>query len=495
MKNRHLIIIGGGVAGLAAGCYARASGFHTTVLEHNLALGGVCTAWPRGPYLIDGCIQWLTGGPFAPLYDELGISSRVSLRPIQEWVTYRDVASGLELPITSDLDTLERALFALGPDDGFEIHRLIEGARRFGTLHPPSAPPELATTGERLRDLWAMRGAIGPMMHFHQPIEVWANEHLHSKALRRMLTRLVPPGSSTLVLLMSLGYLEQGYLSRPVGGTRAFRDALIQTYEWLGGEVQLNATVDEVLIKHERAVGVRLADGTILEADAVVSTASLPETALRLLGGRHVDHDTRARLANWKMFDPIVLLTLGVDTALSTVPSHMLVDGLEPFEVGGRSTECFSLRVFHDEPGFAPAGHTVVQAMVPTNYAWWATRGTGYQQEKETVRDLLCAQVEQVLPDLGLHIHMSDVATPLSYWMMARSWRGAFEGWVPTPEALGSHLPKVLPGLHGFYMAGQWVEPGGGVPVALQSGRQAVEILCADWRVPFMRSPALPVRV
>ena len=61
---RHLLIVGGGVAGLSAGCYAQRSGFRTTIVEHNLALGGVCTAWHRGPYTIDGCIHWLTGGPF-----------------------------------------------------------------------------------------------------------------------------------------------------------------------------------------------------------------------------------------------------------------------------------------------------------------------------------------------------------------------------------------------------------------------------------------------
>ncbi len=49
MSGPHVLIIGGGLAGLATGCYARASGFRTTLLEHNLALGGVCTAWPRGP--------------------------------------------------------------------------------------------------------------------------------------------------------------------------------------------------------------------------------------------------------------------------------------------------------------------------------------------------------------------------------------------------------------------------------------------------------------
>lgn len=49
---------------LSAGCYARINEFDVTIVEHNLSLGGVCTAWHRGAYLVDGCIHWLTGGPF-----------------------------------------------------------------------------------------------------------------------------------------------------------------------------------------------------------------------------------------------------------------------------------------------------------------------------------------------------------------------------------------------------------------------------------------------
>jgi glycine/D-amino acid oxidase-like deaminating enzyme len=44
MTERHFLIIGGGIAGLSAGCFALRSDFRTTIVEHNLALGDVCTA-------------------------------------------------------------------------------------------------------------------------------------------------------------------------------------------------------------------------------------------------------------------------------------------------------------------------------------------------------------------------------------------------------------------------------------------------------------------
>ena len=39
-------------------------------------------------------------------------------------------------------------------------------------------------------------------------------------------------------------------------------------------------------------------------------------------------------------------------------------------------------------------------------------------------------------------------------------------------------MKKELPGLKNFYMIGQWVESGGGLPPALMSGRGVAQIIC-----------------
>ena len=42
-----LVIIGAGVAGLAAGCYARMNGHDASIFEMHDKPGGVCTSWQR----------------------------------------------------------------------------------------------------------------------------------------------------------------------------------------------------------------------------------------------------------------------------------------------------------------------------------------------------------------------------------------------------------------------------------------------------------------
>ncbi|HEY0465624.1 MAG TPA: hypothetical protein VGC79_15530, partial [Polyangiaceae bacterium] len=106
--------------------------------------------------------------------------------------------------------------------------------------------------------------------------------------------------------------------------------------------------------------------------------------------------------------------------------------------------------------------------------------------EKEAVGALALERLDRYLPGVQAAVRVSDVATPLTFWNNARSWKGAYEGWLPTPESMFGHIKKTLPGLACFYMAGQWVEPGGGVPTALMSGRHVTQLICAAEGRPFV---------
>ncbi|MBS6639554.1 MAG: FAD-dependent oxidoreductase [Clostridiaceae bacterium] len=50
-----VVIIGGGVAGLTAGVYARKAGWEVALYEKNALVGGECTGWDRQGFHIDNC--------------------------------------------------------------------------------------------------------------------------------------------------------------------------------------------------------------------------------------------------------------------------------------------------------------------------------------------------------------------------------------------------------------------------------------------------------
>ena len=82
-------------------------------------------------------------------------------------------------------------------------------------------------------------------------------------------------------------------------------------------------------------------------------------------------------------------------------------------------------------------------------------------------------------------LEVMDVATPATYVRYTRIMGGSYQGWAPTPQLIGRSLPKTVPGLRGFYLTGQWVEPGGGLPKVVLSARNVTQLVCRDDGRPF----------
>src|SRR5215471_19092372 len=67
--TRKIVIIGGGIAGLCAGVYARRCGYQVEVLEKNETAGGLASSWRRGDYIFENCLHWLLGSnPSSPMH-------------------------------------------------------------------------------------------------------------------------------------------------------------------------------------------------------------------------------------------------------------------------------------------------------------------------------------------------------------------------------------------------------------------------------------------
>jgi len=85
-----------------------------------------------------------------------------------------------------------------------------------------------------------------------------------------------------------------------------------------------------------------------------------------------------------------------------------------------------------------------------------------------------------VYPRITAEIEMIDVATPYTTWRYTLNDKGSPMGWLMTKDSLMTQIPRTLPGLYSFYMAGQWVLPGGGVPGCIYTGRNVIQILCRE---------------
>ena len=119
--------------------------------------------------------------------------------------------------------------------------------------------------------------------------------------------------------------------------------------------------------------------------------------------------------------------------------------------------------------------------MIDSRYKYWETlkqEPAAYVAEKNRIADYVISILDKRFPGLAKQVEMRDVSTPLTFRRYTGNWQGSFEGWMATPSSLTLQMKKTLPGLDGFYMVGQWVQPGGGLPSGVMTGSWVVQMMC-----------------
>jgi len=490
VEEKSLVIIGAGLAGLSAGCFGQINGYRTHIFEHHSRAGGVAATWDRHGYQIDGGIHFLMGcrpdQGLYELYRELGaITSPTDIIPLDAYGRAVDEHRGRSVTATRDLARFVADVADISPADRPAIQKLMEAAGALRGFDMAAMgldrPPELTSTSTRVKQLWGARRAGRYFTgHWAQPISHYA-KGLKDPWVRWVVEHLFMPEVPVWFVAAVFGLLVDGQLGLLRGGCRAFVDGIEQRYRGLGGTISYHSTVEEILVDHGRAVGVRLADGTVQRADAVISAADGRSTIFTLLRGRFLDKRTADRYEHWDTFPPLVMVSLGVAREFSGEPAFTMIRLQRPLEVGGRMVEGILARCFNYAPGFAPVGRTLLQVEFESDWDHWnllRSDPPAYRAEKERVGAEIVGRLEKLYPGIGSQVEMTDVATPYTTWRYTLNHRGAYEGFLPTPETITAAVDRTLPGLDGFFMAGQWVMPGGGVPPALFSGRHAVELLC-----------------
>jgi phytoene desaturase len=489
MPNPTVLIIGAGLAGLSAGCYAQMNGYRARIFEHHRVAGGVAACWQRGDYLIDGGIHFLMG--YKPgtalheVYHELGCDRLPSV-DMTHYGRFIDETGGRRLDVTADLDRLAADLKAISPVDSPLIDELMAGARAFRGLDITAwglgQPPELQGPIDRVKDMWQMRALWKNFTGRHAQSMADFTRDVRDPWLRDVLLNLFLPDAPVWFVFMLLALLADGQLSLLAGGCSDFVGALERRFRGLGGEIAFRATVEEILVENDRAVGVRLTDRTVHRGDAVVSAADGYSTLFGMLGGRYLTDAIHDRYDKWKLFRPLVMISFGVTREFAGQPSFFTAFLKHPFTVNDRPVRAVFVRLFNYSDQFAPAGKSVVQVGFESDWDSWAglreRDREAYEAEKERLAVDALRWLEHHYPGLSSQIEVSDVATPFTTWRYTLNYRGSFEGWLMSPDQVNVRVERTLPGLSGFYMAGQWVMPGGGVSACLYSGRHAAQLLC-----------------
>ena len=497
---KSIIIVGGGIAGLAAGCYGQMNGYQTKIFELHDIPGGLCTSWERSDYIIDGCIHYLYGSapgqPFYTLWEELGAIQGRRMINQKEFMHIVD-PDGRTFTLYCDPDRLEAHLMELSPSDAKLIKMLADGVRTFASFDMSALQ---ATPRSMMGLLGWMRLGLD-MLPFLLPLIKWgpvSAEDFASRFQDPFLRRAIPlmfawKDIPMMAGLTQVAYMYQGNGAFPEGGSLAFAQAIEKRYLELGGEILYKSQVEKILVENDCASGVRLYNDEEYRADIIISAADARSTIFEMLGGVYTNRKLRAYFDGRLPTLSLLQVSLGVARDLSKEP-HWVTHLLEqPAVIAGEERHDIWVKNYCFDPSLAPAGKSVIEVLVKTNYGYWQhIYGRKlYDTEQDQVADQVIDLLERYHPGLRHDIEVVDVATPLSYERYTGNWMGSTCGWLLTKRTMPLNIlgiNKTLPGLKNFYLIGQWVEPGGSLPLAASSGKNAIRMICHADRIQFQTS-------
>ncbi|WP_410872718.1 phytoene desaturase family protein [Nocardia sp. A7] len=480
-RTDEVVVVGAGLAGLAAALHLAGRGRSVTVVERDAFAGGRAGRRDVDGYRLDTGPSVLTmpdivADTLAAVGDSL--ESRLDLLPVVP--AYRaHFADGSGLDIHSDAAAMEESVLAFaGPKE-------VDGYRRLrawlSELYRVEFDRFIAANVDSplslLTPAFARLIALGGFRRLDKAV----GSFLTDERLRRVFTfQSLYAGVSpqrALALYAVISYMDTvGGVYFPRGGMRALPDALAAAAADAGVTFCFGETVDELERSGSRITAVRTDQGRRIPCDAVVLATELP-TAYALL-----DRSPR-RPISWRPAPSAVVMHLAVPAGVPTA-HHNLVFGAawqqtfdELIGAGTLMTDPSLLvtRPTATDPALAPHGRDLftVLAPVPNLYRSgdldWDRRATAYGEE-------LAAIVEdRLVPGFVSDSRVVHLDTPAD-WERQGMLAGTPFSLAHTFAQTGPFRPANLPrGASNAVLAGCGTVPGVGVPTALLSGRLAAD--------------------
>ncbi len=483
---KSMIIIGAGIAGLSAGIYACKNGFDVTIFESHYLPGGLCTAWKRKKYTFEGCLHYIKLVGTAPshtfynLYKEIGVLEKIEIIQNDIFHSFRD-NNGRTLHLYTDVNKLEEELLSLSPGDAEEINALKKAIKRYSWF--------IRRTGKNpiklIKKIIAILSTI-PLLKKYGDLDLSEyaarfQDPLIREAFTYLFVRPEFACNSLFFILAGFHLQSSGY---PQGSSLRFAQKVAECFVELEGKIEYKKTVKQIIVRNNRAVGITLDNGTIYEADLIISAADAHSTIFEMLEDKYTTSILRKRFQKEPVYSAFIQVSFGINKDLSGTPHAVKAETKHPFEIAGQLRDTLWYHHFAFDPTSAPNNKTALTVLYPSDLDWWEQIGYAterYEQEKEHILETTISQLEQFFPGIAAQVETSDVATPYSTLRFTHNWK-ASPGFMMTKALAGEMTLKPqykLPNLENFYMTGQWVK-GFGVPMAIQSGKDVIKKYCRD---------------
>lgn len=510
MNKARVVVIGGGVSGLATACLLSRDGHQVTVLEKNSDFGGRAGAWEQDGFTFDTGPSWyLMPEVFDHFYRMMGTTTaeHFDLVPLEPGYRIYGEPEGdaPEGPLDVSAGSEEiAALFESRERNGSgRIRSYLASATRTyqasvrSFLYNPFTSWRDFTSPQVLRSV----PAVLPLLM--RSLWQFAGRRFKDTRLRQILAYPAvflgtsPFDAPALYHLMSHMDLVDG-VKYPAGGFRKFVASLVTIAR--ENNVELLADSDVLRIASDSG-SVRsveyLRDGQRhhLDADIIVSAIDEHHTETVLLD--QSDRSYKTKRWDKQVSGPsAVLIMLGVEGSLPELLHHTLFfsnDWQDNFDaIFGASTRIpqapslYVCRPSATDDEVAPAGHENLFVLIPLPPDISIGHGGANGAGNDLVEEVADRTIEQIatwasIPDLASRVVVRRTVGPADFAAQFNTFRGSALGPAHTlnQSAFFRGVTRSRR-IKGLYYTGATSVPGVGLPMCLISAELVLKNVRGD---------------
>ena len=286
-------------------------------------------------------------------------------------------------------------------------------------------------------------------------------------------------------------YLEREWgILYAKGGTGALVAAMGRLFEESGGQIHLEAEVSEILAEQGRVSGIRLADGSVHQADAVVSNADVAFTYRHLIPAQYRRKYSNRKIERMSYSMSLFVIYFGTkrrytDTNLThhnIILSKRYKGLLDDIFKKKILAEDFSLYLHMPtitDSSIAPEGHENFYVLSPVPHL---EAEVDWTQAAQPYRDAIMQFLEEnYLPDLQANIVAEHYIDPLHFQGTLNSYLGSAFSLQPILTQSAWFRPhNRSEDFENLYFVGAGTHPGAGLPGVLSSAKIAENLICGN---------------
>ncbi|MBN8596880.1 MAG: phytoene desaturase [Planctomycetes bacterium] len=532
MPTPNVVVIGGGLAGLAAAAELSTAGVKVTLVESNKHLGGKMNLLEEQGFKFD------MGPTILTMPQVLKGIIRRSGRRVEDLIDFVDLdpqwrchfEDGTVIDLRKDVNTfaqqLDQQFPNTKPGDGYKqfieysrkLYRLSEKVFFYKDLGAATdlmfSPPKAKGIGG---DLMTMVATM------HSTVAAQIEKHVPEPHLRQVMEHFLQyVGSSpfmapSILSLIAAAQVDYGcwYSMAPKkdgvpldGGTRCVARALAQIGKEQGVNYITGRRVSRIVERDGKVIGVELesANGQsngqngkpadFIPADAVVSNCDVQRTNRDLLAAPAARAEQRSIAKKYTPACSGVVLYLGLNKQYDHVSHHNFFFSKNSHEefndiytrgIPARDPTLYIAAPSRSDPTQAPPGGEALYVLIHTPYIRdgqkWDGPGGLMDQYKPVVLDKMR---RMGFADIDRHIVIERTLSPAGIEKMYNAEGGAIYGLASHGRMHGGFKPKNRSRVYkNLYLAGGSANPGPGTPMVMMSGVTAANCLLEDWKLPL----------